>query len=168
MNNYSHLDKHLIQLPRVEGPAVHQYTVAVRLTPIQGVSTELQHQQSARTSRSSSDHSLSAEVDLVHWNEIFFFKVETPVGSIDLFIQHVCIFLCTTLHFPLVVMTIILCIHNYADGNFSYLKFFFFTPFVRVFEELIVTNAYSIGLFIFIYNPFLGELVLFINYITSS
>ncbi|XP_008465914.2 uncharacterized protein LOC103503494 isoform X1 [Cucumis melo] len=66
------------QLPRVEGPAVHQYTVAVRLTPVQGVFAELQHQQSARTSRSSSDHSLSAEVDLVHWNEIFFFKVESP------------------------------------------------------------------------------------------
>lgn len=118
MNNYLHLvifylDKHLIQLPRVEGPAVHQYTVAVRLTPIQGVFAELQHQQSARTSSSSSDHSLSAEVDLVYWNEIFFFKVESPVGTIDLFIQHICICLCTTLHYPLVDMTIfVLLIHN--------------------------------------------------------
>ncbi|XP_023553987.1 uncharacterized protein LOC111811402 [Cucurbita pepo subsp. pepo] len=66
------------QLPKVEGPAVHQYTVAIRLTPLQGAFVELQHQQSARTSRSSSNHSLSAEVDLVFWNEIFFFKIESP------------------------------------------------------------------------------------------
>lgn len=125
MNNYSnsvifYLDN-LIQLPRVEGPAVHQYTVAVRLTPVQGVFAELQHQQSARTSRSSSDHSLSAEVDLVHWNEIFFFKVESPVGTMDLFIQHVCIF------YGLPMTIFILCIHNYADDS-CFLSQFFIHP----------------------------------------
>lgn len=87
-----------MQLPKVEGPAVHQYTVAIRLTPVQGVFAELQHQQSARTSGSSPDHSLSAEVDLVYWNEIFFFKVESPVGIVNLFIQHISICLCITLH----------------------------------------------------------------------
>ncbi|KAK9984845.1 hypothetical protein SO802_034370 [Lithocarpus litseifolius] len=67
------------QFPRVKGLTSHQYTVAIRLTPDQSVLTELQlHQQSARTSGRSADKFLSSELELVNWNEVFFFKVDSP------------------------------------------------------------------------------------------
>ncbi|KAE8055526.1 hypothetical protein FH972_012359 [Carpinus fangiana] len=66
------------QFPRVEGLSSHQYTVSIRLTPEQNLSTEWQlHQQSARTCGSSSDN-LSSDLELVNWNEVFFFKVDSP------------------------------------------------------------------------------------------
>ncbi|WCJ20748.1 hypothetical protein M5689_002962 [Euphorbia peplus] len=63
-------------LPRVEGLTSNIYTVALRLTPHQGLSGDSPfHQQSARTSGSISN-STSSELELVNWNEIFFFKVD--------------------------------------------------------------------------------------------
>lgn len=77
---FIHLDIPEMQFPRVKGLTSHQYTVAIRLTPDQSVSTELQlHQQSARTSGRSADKFLSSELELVNWNEVFFFKVDSPV-----------------------------------------------------------------------------------------
>jgi vacuolar protein sorting-associated protein 13A/C len=68
-----------MQFQRVEGLSSHQYTVSIRLTPEQSLSTEWQlHQQSARTCGSSSDN-LSSDLELVNWNEVFFFKVDSPV-----------------------------------------------------------------------------------------
>ncbi|KAF2308991.1 hypothetical protein GH714_042439 [Hevea brasiliensis] len=63
------------QFPRVGGLTSNFYTVAMRLTPNQGLDSESAfHQQSARTSGSISN--LSSEVELVNWSEIFFFKVD--------------------------------------------------------------------------------------------
>ncbi|KAA8522113.1 hypothetical protein F0562_012573 [Nyssa sinensis] len=67
------------EFPRVEGLSSHQYTVAVRLTPDQScLSGSLLNQQSARTCGTNSDDSASSEIVLVEWNEIFFFKVDSP------------------------------------------------------------------------------------------
>lgn len=70
----------LMQFPRVEGSALQQFTVAIRLTPDQSLSTDaLLHQQSARTC-ASNPHQLSpSDFELVEWNEIFFFKVDSLV-----------------------------------------------------------------------------------------
>lgn len=69
-----------MQIPRLEGLTFSQYTIAIRLTPDQSHSTEPQlHQQSARTCGSSSDNFSSSELELVSWNEVFFFKVDSPV-----------------------------------------------------------------------------------------
>lgn len=66
------------QFPRVEGLSSHQYTVAVRLSPDQSLSSgSLLNQQSARTCGGSSNYS-SSELVLVNWSEIFFFKVDSP------------------------------------------------------------------------------------------
>ncbi|XP_050141691.1 uncharacterized protein LOC126617690 [Malus sylvestris] len=66
------------QFPQVGGLASPQYTIAIRLSPDTNLpSGSLSHQQSARTCGSSSDH-LSSELELVKWNEIFFFKVDDP------------------------------------------------------------------------------------------
>ncbi|XP_037495569.1 uncharacterized protein LOC105636609 isoform X2 [Jatropha curcas] len=63
------------QLPRGRGLASNLYTVAIRLASNQGLGGEsLFHQQSARTSGSLSNS--SSELELVHWNEIFFFKTD--------------------------------------------------------------------------------------------
>lgn len=73
------LEQPVTQFLRVEGLTSSQYTVALRLTPDQSLASEsVHHQQSARTCGSSSDPS-SSELDLVTWNEIFFFKVDSPV-----------------------------------------------------------------------------------------
>lgn len=67
------------QFPRVEGLSSHQYAVAVRLTPNQHLSYETAAtQQSARTRGASSDHSSPSVQEIVIWNEIFFFKVDSP------------------------------------------------------------------------------------------
>lgn len=69
-----------MQIPRVHGSALQQYTVAIRLTPDQSLSTDvLLHQQSARTCASSPHRLLPSDVELVEWNEIFFFKVDSLV-----------------------------------------------------------------------------------------
>lgn len=71
----------LIQLPRIRGLTSPQYTVAIRLIPDRTlVSESMLYQQSARTCGSSSDH-LSSEIELISWNEVFFFKVDSPVCS---------------------------------------------------------------------------------------
>lgn len=74
----------VLQFPRVAGLTSPQYAVAIRLIPDQGLPNEsLPHQQSARTSGSSSNH-LSSEIEMVNWNEIFFFKVDSPVSGFSL------------------------------------------------------------------------------------
>lgn len=71
-----------MQLPRVNGSALQQYTVAIRLTPDQSLSTDpLLHQQSSRTCASSPYQLLPSDLELVEWNEIFFFKVDSLVSA---------------------------------------------------------------------------------------
>lgn len=68
-----------LQFPQGRGLTSPQYTIAIRLSPDPSLPSEsLSHQQSARTCGSSSEH-LSSELELVKWNEIFFFKVDDPV-----------------------------------------------------------------------------------------
>ncbi|OVA12725.1 Pleckstrin homology domain [Macleaya cordata] len=68
------------QLPTVEGLSTHQYTVAIRLVPNECLpSDSLLKEQSARTCGTSSDRSLPSGLELVNWNETFFFKVDSPV-----------------------------------------------------------------------------------------
>ncbi|GAV77402.1 PH domain-containing protein/DUF946 domain-containing protein/DUF1162 domain-containing protein/Chorein_N domain-containing protein, partial [Cephalotus follicularis] len=66
------------EFPRVNGLTSHQYTVAIRLNPDQSrLSESLLHQQSARTCGSIANYS-SSELELASWNEMFFFKVDSP------------------------------------------------------------------------------------------
>ncbi|KAK6251014.1 hypothetical protein SCA6_005019 [Theobroma cacao] len=66
--------------PRVEGLTSPQYTVAVRLSPDNSLPSEsLLHHQSARTCGCISSH-FSSDIELVDWNEIFFFKVDSPIS----------------------------------------------------------------------------------------
>ncbi|RDY03158.1 Vacuolar protein sorting-associated protein 13C, partial [Mucuna pruriens] len=66
------------QFPRVEGSDSQQYTVAVRLSPNQSLPSDaLVHQQSARTCGRRAHHLLPSDLELVKWNEIFFFKVDS-------------------------------------------------------------------------------------------
>lgn len=68
-----------LQFPQGRGLTSPQYTIAIRLSPDPSLPSEsLSHQQSARTCGSSSEQ-LSSELELVKWNEIFFFKVDDPV-----------------------------------------------------------------------------------------
>ncbi|KAL2348225.1 hypothetical protein Fmac_002225 [Flemingia macrophylla] len=68
------------QFPRVEGSDSQQYTVAVRLSPCQSLPSDaLVHQQSARTRGRRAHHLLSSDLELVKWNEIFFFKVDSLI-----------------------------------------------------------------------------------------
>lgn len=72
-----------VQFPRVEGLSSRQYSVAVRLTLDQTLSSgALVNQQSARTCGTSSENSISSDLELVNWNEIFFFKVDSPVSVV--------------------------------------------------------------------------------------
>ncbi|XP_059641926.1 uncharacterized protein LOC132283907 [Cornus florida] len=65
--------------PKVGGLFSHQYIVAVRLTLDQSLPNgSLLNQQSARTCGTSSDCSISSDCELVCWNEMFFFKVDSP------------------------------------------------------------------------------------------
>ncbi|KAM6557396.1 hypothetical protein CsatB_004415 [Cannabis sativa] len=65
------------ELPRSRGLTSPQYTVAIHLTPDRSLPSELMlQQQSARTCGSSSDY-MSSEIEVVKWNEVFFFKVDT-------------------------------------------------------------------------------------------
>lgn len=66
------------EFPGVRRLTVPQYTLAIRLTPDRSLSSDsLLHQQSSRTCGMGPDH-LSSELSLVNWNEVFFFKVDTP------------------------------------------------------------------------------------------
>ncbi|OIV92802.1 hypothetical protein TanjilG_00936 [Lupinus angustifolius] len=66
------------QFPRVEGSDSQQYTVAVRLSPNQSLPTDaLVHQQSARTCGRRAHPLLPSDLELVKWNEIFFFRVDS-------------------------------------------------------------------------------------------
>ncbi|KAK9094958.1 hypothetical protein Scep_026427 [Stephania cephalantha] len=68
-----------LPLPRVDGLLNQQYVVAVRLVPNEEISSgSLLQQQSARTCGSSADQSLPDKFELVNWNEMFFFKVDSP------------------------------------------------------------------------------------------
>ncbi|KAL6985854.1 hypothetical protein U1Q18_019227, partial [Sarracenia purpurea var. burkii] len=67
------------EFQRLEGLSSHQYTVAVRLVIDQSLpGGSLLNQQSARTRGASSDHIVSSDLELVKWNEIFFFKIDSP------------------------------------------------------------------------------------------
>ncbi|PHT58232.1 hypothetical protein CQW23_00595 [Capsicum baccatum] len=68
------------EFQKAEGLSSHEYAVEVRLAPVQGhPCPSLSIQQSARTRGSSSYGSVSADVISVKWNEVFFFKVDSPV-----------------------------------------------------------------------------------------
>ncbi|OMP08179.1 Vacuolar protein sorting-associated protein 62 [Corchorus olitorius] len=63
--------------PRVKGLTSHQFAVAVRLSPDNSLPGEsLLHQQSARTCGRVSS-SLSSDMELVDWGEMFFFRVDS-------------------------------------------------------------------------------------------
>nr|XP_043638921.1 uncharacterized protein LOC122610015 [Erigeron canadensis] len=65
------------QFPKVEGLGSHQYGIAVCLTPGQSLSNGmLLGRQSARTSGASSVSDESSNLELVMWDEIFFFKAD--------------------------------------------------------------------------------------------
>lgn len=66
-----------MQFPRVGGSDSQQYAVAVRLSPNPSLPTDgMVHQQSARTCGRRAHPS---DLELVKWNEIFFFKVDSLV-----------------------------------------------------------------------------------------
>ncbi|CAN4127752.1 unnamed protein product [Withania somnifera] len=67
------------EFQQVEGLSSHEYAVEVRLTPDQSLPCpSMSIQQCARTRGSSSYGSVSSEVISVKWNEVFFFKVDSP------------------------------------------------------------------------------------------
>ncbi|KAH7549714.1 hypothetical protein JRO89_XS13G0070800 [Xanthoceras sorbifolium] len=67
------------QFPSIGGLSPHQYTVAIRLTPNQGLPSDSPlHQQSSRTCGRISNYSSSSNLEVVNWSEIFFFKVDSP------------------------------------------------------------------------------------------
>lgn len=64
------------ELPKFESLSSRKYTVAVRLTPNWRQAGQSQpKQQSARTCGTGSDN--SSTVEIVKWNEIFFFKIDS-------------------------------------------------------------------------------------------
>ncbi|KAL2987622.1 hypothetical protein AAZX31_11G038900 [Glycine max] len=66
------------QFPQVEGSDSQQYTVAVRLYSNQSLPSDSSvYQQSARTRGRRAHHLLPSDLELVKWNEIFFFKVDS-------------------------------------------------------------------------------------------
>lgn len=69
-----------MQFPRVGGSDSQQYAVAVRLHPNQSLPSDaLVHQHSARTCGRRAHHLFPSDLELVKWNEIFFFKVDSVV-----------------------------------------------------------------------------------------
>ncbi|CAK8539544.1 unnamed protein product [Lathyrus sativus] len=66
------------QFPRVGGSDSQQYAVAVRLSPNPSLPNDaLVHQQSARTCGRRANQLFPSDLELVQWNEIFFFKVDS-------------------------------------------------------------------------------------------
>ncbi|XP_060207492.1 uncharacterized protein LOC132635217 [Lycium barbarum] len=67
------------EFQQVEGLSSHEYAVEVRLAPDQGhPCPSISIQQSARTRGNCSYVSISSDVISVKWNEVFFFKVDSP------------------------------------------------------------------------------------------
>ncbi|XP_068635813.1 uncharacterized protein [Aristolochia californica] len=65
------------ELPSVEDLSTHQYTMTIHLNLNEGTCNEsFVQQQSARTCGVSPKSFLSRGSELVHWNEVFFFKVD--------------------------------------------------------------------------------------------
>lgn len=72
----------LMQLQKVESLSSRQYTVAVRIYPDQSHPNEsFLDQHVARTCGTISDDSKSSDTEFLKWNEIFFFKVDSLVGT---------------------------------------------------------------------------------------
>jgi hypothetical protein len=70
----------LMQFPQVGGSDSQQYAVAVRLSPNPSLPTDtLVHQHSARTCGRRAHQVFPSDLELVKWNEIFFFKVDSLV-----------------------------------------------------------------------------------------
>lgn len=66
------------ELPKVEGLSFPQYTAAVHLTVNQSSGDQsLLSRQRAHTTGSASDSSGCSEFEVVQWNEIFYFKVDS-------------------------------------------------------------------------------------------
>ncbi|XP_058784265.1 uncharacterized protein LOC131659041 [Vicia villosa] len=66
------------QFPRVGGSDSQQYVVVVRLSPNPSLPNDaLLHQQSARTCGRRENQLFPSDLELVQWNEIFFFKVDS-------------------------------------------------------------------------------------------
>lgn len=71
-----------MQLLKLEGLSSHQYSVGVRVCEDESRPDQaFVHQQSARTCGTGSDGSESSDVELVKWNEVFFFKVDSVVRA---------------------------------------------------------------------------------------
>ncbi|GAB2263603.1 hypothetical protein Droror1_Dr00025737 [Drosera rotundifolia] len=67
------------QFQKAEGLSSHHYSVAVRIRPDPGLSNGvIVFQQSARTCGSSANSSSSSKHVYVKWDEVFFFKVDSP------------------------------------------------------------------------------------------
>lgn len=67
------------EFQQVEGLSSHEYAVEVRLAPDQShPCPSLSIQQSARTRGNSSYGSIASDIISVKWNEVFFFKVDSP------------------------------------------------------------------------------------------
>ncbi|XP_015084887.1 uncharacterized protein LOC107028368 [Solanum pennellii] len=67
------------EFQQVEGLSSHEYAVEVRLAPDQShPCPSLSIQQSARTRGNSSYGSIASDMISVKWNEVFFFKVDSP------------------------------------------------------------------------------------------
>ncbi|XP_022861011.1 uncharacterized protein LOC111381459 [Olea europaea var. sylvestris] len=70
------------ELQKVESLSSRQYTVAVRIYPDQSHPNEsFLDQHVARTCGTISDDSKSSDTEFLKWNEIFFFKVDSLVGT---------------------------------------------------------------------------------------
>ena len=124
-----------MQFPSVKGLTSHQYTVAIRLTPHQSLSTELQlHQQSARTCGSSTAKFLSSKLELINWNEVFFFKVDSPVCRYFFFFHLLtcsfegCFFKLCCLFMSSHIFHYLSCDHNKKRIPLKSLYFFIFIP----------------------------------------
>lgn len=78
-----------LQLLRGGGLSDHQFTVAVRLRLDQSLpSGSRLNQQSARTCGASS-HIGDSDLELVKWNEMFFFRVDSPVSNKLILLQPI-------------------------------------------------------------------------------
>ncbi|XP_047340404.1 uncharacterized protein LOC124943990 [Impatiens glandulifera] len=71
------------EIPRLGDFSSHLYTVAVRVSPEEGIAgVLLRNPQSARTCGIHSDHISNSDYELVEWNEMLFFRIDTLEGYI--------------------------------------------------------------------------------------
>ncbi|XP_047340944.1 uncharacterized protein LOC124944671 [Impatiens glandulifera] len=69
------------EIPRIGGFSSHLYTVAVRVSPEQVIAGEfLRNPQSARTCGIRAAHNSNSDYEMVKWNEMLFFRVDTLEG----------------------------------------------------------------------------------------